>query len=93
MEFKNSKVALDKLNDIILSDGKLPYFGFEDKFWVWFMQNNEKYRVFFILKNDKLTTIVASVLENDKFQIIKYLSKDVKSKNSGIYLEGMSRLE
>ena len=57
------------------------------------MQNNEKYRVFFILKNDKLTTIVASVLENDKFQIIKYLSKDVIPKNTDTQLESMSRLE
>nr|WP_315062894.1 hypothetical protein [uncultured Campylobacter sp.] len=93
VEFKNSKVALDELNDIIMNDGKLPYFGFDGKFWVWFMQNNEKYRVFFILKNDKLTTIVASVLENDKFQIIKYLSKDVIPKNTDTQLESMSRLE
>lgn len=93
VEFKNSKVALDELNDIIMNDGKLPYFGFDGKFWVWFMQNNEKYRVFFVLKDDKLTTIVTMVLENNKFQIIKYLSKDVNTKSIGIRLESMSRLE
>ena len=93
VEFKNSKVALDELNNIIMNNGKLPYFGFEGKFWVWFMQNNEKYRVFFVLKDDKLTTIVTMVLENNKFQIIKYLSKDVNAKSIGIRLESMSRLE
>ena len=93
VEFKNSKIALDELKDIITNDEKLPYFGFDGKFWVWFMQNSEKYRVFFILKDNNLTTIVTMILENNKFQIIKYLSKDVNSKNSGIYLESMSRLE
>jgi hypothetical protein len=92
VEFKNSKIALYELKDIITNDEKLPYFGFDGKFWVWFMQNSEKYRVFFVLKDNKLTTIVTMILENNKFQIIKYLSKDVNFKKSGIYLESMSGL-
>jgi len=93
MEFKNSKVALDELNGIIINDGKLPYFGFNGKFWVWFTQNNEKYRVFFVLKDNKLTTIVTRVLENDKFQIIKYLSKSVNVKSASICIKSMRGLE
>ena len=48
--------------------------------------------MFFVLKDNKLTTIVTMILENNKFQIIKYLSKDVNFKKTGIYLESMSGL-
>jgi hypothetical protein len=47
-------------------------------FGFWYMQNNDTYTVFFVLKDYDLTVIITKKLSNEKFQIIKFLSKRLK---------------
>jgi len=77
IDFQGSKLALNELGGIMFND-KLPYYGFNSQFWVWYIQNNDTYTVFFVLKDYDLTVIITKKLSNEKFQIIKFLSKRLK---------------
>lgn len=55
---------------------KLPYYGFNSQFWVWYMQNNDTYTVFFVLKYYDLTVIITKNFQMRNFKSLNFYQKD-----------------